>query len=103
MAAVFSTPTYKNQVAHKVNVLASAARASDSSITIDGQLDDYPWTGDMVEEVISCVVHPGSHPNNRKIRPGQEDPQILASMGVLDAARSIVSMTNSRPQLDSVQ
>jgi hypothetical protein len=72
-------------------VLASAARASDPNLTITGQLHNYPWTGDMVEEVISCVMHPGSHPNNRQIRPGQEDPQTLASMEVLDAARSIGS------------
>jgi hypothetical protein len=51
MAAVFDTPTYKNQVAHKVYVLASAAQASDPNLTITGQLHNYPWTGDMVEEV----------------------------------------------------
>jgi hypothetical protein len=90
MAAVFDTPTYKNQVAHKVNVLASAARAGDPSLAVTGQVHDYPWTGEMIDEVVSCVVHPGSHAN-RPIRPGQEDPLTLASMGVLDAARSIGS------------
>ncbi len=85
------TPTFKDQVAHKVNVLASASWASDPSIIITGQLHNYPSTGDMVEEVISCFMHPGSHSNNRQIRPGQEDLQTLASMGVLDAARSIGS------------
>jgi hypothetical protein len=57
MATVFDTPTsYKNQVAHKVNVLASAAQASDPNLTITGQLHNYPWTGDMVHSGMSVEV-----------------------------------------------
>jgi hypothetical protein len=55
MAAVFDTPTYKNQVASKVNVLASAARASNPHLAVTGELHDYPCTGGMADEVMSTL------------------------------------------------
>ncbi len=91
MAAVFDTPAYKNQVASKVNVLASAARAGVPSLAITGKLHDYPWTGSTADEVLSTLIQPGSHENNRPIRPGMEDDRTFASMGVLDAAKHINS------------
>jgi hypothetical protein len=45
----------------------------------------------MADEVLSTLIQPSSHENNRPIRPGMEDDRTLASMGVLDAAKHINS------------